>query len=84
LLAREAGLRVSKANRELALAQLKQAELDLGYAGILAPTAGIVGKKSVNIGNRVQPSQRLMALTQTDDVWVTANLTEGHLKRLSL
>lgn len=84
LVAREAELRVRKANRELALAQLKQAELNLSYAGILAPVAGIVGKKSVNIGDRVQPGQQLLALTQTDDVWVTANFRETQIEHLRM
>jgi membrane fusion protein (multidrug efflux system) len=84
LVAREAELQVRKANRELALAQLKQAELNLGYAGILAPVAGIVGKKSVNLGDRVQPGQQLLALTQTDDVWVTANFRETQIEHLRI
>jgi membrane fusion protein (multidrug efflux system) len=82
--AREAELQVRKANRELALAQLKQAELNLSYAGIVAPVAGIVGKKTVNIGDRVQPGQQLLALTQTDDVWVTANFRETQIEHLRI
>jgi membrane fusion protein (multidrug efflux system) len=82
LVAREAELEARKASRELALAQLKQAELSLSYARIVAPVAGIVGKKSVNIGDRVQPGQQLLALTQTDDVWVTANFRETQIRHL--
>jgi membrane fusion protein (multidrug efflux system) len=82
LVAREAELLARQASRELARAQLKQAELNLGYARIVAPVAGIVGKKSVNIGDRVQPGQQLLALTQTDDVWVTANFRETQIERL--
>jgi membrane fusion protein (multidrug efflux system) len=84
LVARQAELQARKANRDLALAQLKQAELNLGYAGIVAPTAGIVGRKSVNLGDRVQPGQQLVALTQTDDVWVTANFRETQIEHLRI
>ena len=84
LASRGAELQVRKANRELALAQLKQAELNLSYAAIRAPIAGIVGKKSVNIGDRVQPGQQLMAMTQTDDVWVTANFRETQVEHLRI
>jgi len=66
LVVREAEVQARKANLELARAQLKQAELNLGYTRIVAPVGGIVGKKSVNIGDRVQPGQQLLALTQTD------------------
>jgi membrane fusion protein (multidrug efflux system) len=79
LVAREAGLQVRKANLELANAQLRQAELNIGYTHIAAPTAGIVGKKSVNAGERVQPGQQLLALTQTGDLWVTANFRETQI-----
>ena len=84
LVAREAELLVRKANVEVARAQLKQAELNLSYARIVAPVAGIVGKKSVNIGDRVQPGQQLLALTQTGDTWVTANFRETQIEHLRI
>jgi len=84
LVAREAELQVRKANVEVARAQLKQAELNLSYARIVAPVAGIVGKKSVNIGDRVQPGQQLLALTQTGDTWVTANFRETQIEHLRI
>src|SRR5205823_10843512 len=65
LIAREATLQARKANLDLAQAQLKQAQLNLSYAKITSPAAGVIGKKSVNVGERVQPGQQLMALTQT-------------------
>lgn len=79
LVAREADLSVRKANLELAQAQLRQAELNLGYARILAPVPGIVGKRSVNVGDRVQPGQQLMSITQVGDLWVTANFRETQI-----
>jgi len=84
LVVREAELEARKANRELARAQLKQAELNLSYAKIVAPVGGIVGKKTVNIGDRVQPGQQLLALTQTEDIWVTANFRETQIERLRI
>lgn len=84
LVAREAELQARLANLDLARAQLKQAELNLGYARIVAPVAGIVGRKSVNIGDRVQPGQQLLALTQTDELWITANFRETQIERLRI
>src|SRR5437763_7295015 len=80
LVAREAGLQVRKANLELAQAQLHQAELNVSYAKIVAPAPGIVGKKSVNVGEHVQPGQQLLALTQIGDLWVTANFRETQIE----
>ena len=82
LVAREANVQVRKANLEVARAQLRQAELNLSYAKVLAPVDGIIGKKSVNIGDHVQPGQQLMALTQIGELWVTANYRETQIKRM--
>ena len=82
LVAREAGVSVRQANLELAQAQLHQAQLNLGYAKVVAPVAGIVGKRSVNVGDRVQPGQQLMSLTQNGELWVTANFRETQIERM--
>jgi len=82
LVAREASVQVRSANLELARAQLKQARLNLGYASVVAPADGIVGRKSVNVGDRVQPGQALLALTQTGDTWVTANFRETQVEHM--
>ena len=82
LVAREAGVSVRQANLELAQAQLHQAQLNLGYAKVVAPVAGIAGKRSVNVGDRVQPGQQLMSLTQNGELWVTANFRETQIERM--
>jgi membrane fusion protein, multidrug efflux system len=82
LVAREAGVSVRQANLELAQAQLRQAQLNFGYAKVLAPVAGIAGKRSVNVGDRVQPGQQLMSLTQNGELWVTANFRETQIERM--
>jgi membrane fusion protein, multidrug efflux system len=82
LVSREANVQVRKANLELARAQLRQAELNLSYAKVLAPFDGITGKKTVNIGDHVQPGQQLMALTQFGELWVTANYRETQIRRM--
>jgi len=82
LVAREASLQVRKANLETAQAQLRQAELNVGYAKITAPADGIIGKKSVNVGEHVQTGQQLLALTQIGDLWITANFRETQIDRM--
>jgi membrane fusion protein (multidrug efflux system) len=80
LVSREAFMEVRRAYLALARAQLRQAELNLGYARVTAPANGIIGRKSVNPGERIQPGQQLMALTRTDDLWVTANFRETQVR----
>ena len=53
-----------------------QAALQLSYTRITAPTNGVVSKKSVELGQLVQPGQPLMTVVPLDDIWVTANLKE--------
>jgi membrane fusion protein (multidrug efflux system) len=80
--ARQAVFESQQANLALAQAQAKQAELNLGYATVRTPVAGIVARKSVNVGDTVAAGQALAAIAQTDDVWVTANYRETQLKRM--
>jgi membrane fusion protein (multidrug efflux system) len=61
--------------------QLKDARQQLAYNRIVAPVAGRIGKRSVEVGARIQPGQQLAAVVQ-DDVWVTANFKETQLAGL--
>jgi membrane fusion protein (multidrug efflux system) len=82
LAARRAAVGARQAALDLARAQLRQAELNLGYARIVAPSAGVVGKKSVHVGEHVAPGQELLAIAQTDALWVTANFRETQLRNV--
>jgi membrane fusion protein (multidrug efflux system) len=79
---READLDIRQANVELSLAQVRQAELNLGYAKITAPVSGVIGKKTVHVGDRVQPGEELLAISQIDRLWVTANFRETQLRHI--
>ncbi len=65
-----------------AQAALAQAELNLQYTSIKAPTAGIVSRKTVEVGQVIQAGQPLLALVDLQDVWVTANFKETQLKKM--
>lgn len=80
--AREANVKLHTAALEIARAKLQRAELDREYARIVAPVAGVIGKKSVNVGDYVSPGQPVVALTQIDHVWVTANYRETQLEKM--
>jgi membrane fusion protein, multidrug efflux system len=73
-----------QADADAAKAELDQALLNLGYTKIYAPANGIVGKRAVQLGSRIQPGQTLMFVTETDNIWVTADFKEtqlAHMKR---
>lgn len=65
-------------------AAAERARLDLEYTRIVAPVDGIVGKRSVEPGQRVQPGEQLLAVVGLDDLWVTANFKETQLRRLAV
>jgi membrane fusion protein (multidrug efflux system) len=71
-----------QADADAAKAVLDQALLNLSYTKVYAPANGIVGKRSVQLGSRIQPGQTLMFVTETDDIWVTANFKETQLARM--
>jgi membrane fusion protein (multidrug efflux system) len=63
-------------------AALDQAQLNLGYTTIVAPVDGVVGKRSVQVGQNVAPGQDLMAIVPLRDIWVTANFKETQLAHM--
>src|SRR3984957_3650706 len=80
---------VSRARAKSAQAQvaqrkalLDQAKLNLGYCVIVAPVSGVVGKKTVEVGQNIAPGQQLMAVVPLEDIWVTANFKETQLRRM--
>lgn len=49
---------------------------------IKAPVSGIVAQRTVQVGERVNPGQPLMALVPLDQMWVTANYKEVQLSKM--
>jgi membrane fusion protein (multidrug efflux system) len=69
----------AEAKADVARATLEQARLNLSYTEVKAPASGVVSRKSVEVGQVVQPGQPLLALVSLDDVWVTANFKENQV-----
>jgi membrane fusion protein (multidrug efflux system) len=69
---------VIKAQVKVLQTQLKDATQQLAYNKIVAPVAGRIGRRSVEVGARIQPGQLLAAIVQ-DEVWITANFKETQL-----
>lgn len=81
IVAAEAARDVIKAQIKVLQTQMKDAEQQLGYNRIVAQAAGRIGRRSVEVGARVQPGQQLAAIVQ-DEVWITANFKETQLAGL--
>jgi membrane fusion protein (multidrug efflux system) len=57
-------------------AQLEQAKLNLSYTQIRAPIDGMVGERSVQVGNYVGPGTTLMTVVPLDEVYIESNYRE--------
>jgi membrane fusion protein, multidrug efflux system len=63
-------------------AQLDQADLNLSYTVVRSPVTGIIGKKTVEVGQNVAIGQELVEVVPLDDVWVTGNFKETQLAHM--
>ena len=63
-------------------ATLRDARLNLSYTEIIAPVSGVVGRRSIETGQRILPGQLVLNIVPTDDLWVTANFKETQLRRV--
>jgi membrane fusion protein (multidrug efflux system) len=64
---------------QAAAAQMRSAYLNLQRSAIVAPVTGYVAKRSVQLGQRVQPGMALMTIIPLEQVWVEANFKETQL-----
>ncbi len=67
-----------------AAAKLRSAYLDKARTEILAPVDGYVAKRSVQLGQRVQPGAALMAVVPLHEVWIDANFKETQLTHMRI
>jgi membrane fusion protein (multidrug efflux system) len=65
-------------------AEVEQAELNLKYTTITAPATGIVARRSVEVGQYVEPGQLLLVIVDLNKVWVVANFKETQLKDMKV
>lgn len=87
--AAEEQLRQARSQRVTQEAAIKQREaglalanLNYGYTKIYSPADGYVTKKTVQVGNQIQPGQPLMAVVSLNGIWVVANYKETQLGRI--
>jgi membrane fusion protein (multidrug efflux system) len=73
----------SNAALQQAAAHVAQAELDLGHTQIRAPFDGVVGNKTVAVGDYLQSGTQIMAIVPLHQVYVIANFKETQITRLA-
>jgi membrane fusion protein (multidrug efflux system) len=85
----EANVEVLKAQQEEARRTLQQyrtslakAERDLSFTVIRAPFDGVIGNRAVQVGDYVQPTQRLASLVPLDAIYIDANFKETQLAKV--
>src|SRR5262245_48669928 len=57
----------------------RQAELNLSYTTIISPIDGVVGNRTLRVGQFVQAGTQLMSLVPSDGAYVIANFKETQL-----
>ena len=72
---------VARAQVDTAKAARDLAAIDLSYAKIIAPSDGVVSKKSINPGQAVAAGQAIVQLVPKQR-WITANFKETQLAQM--
>ena len=77
----QARANAAHAQVETAKAARDLAALDFSYTKIVAPSDGVVSKKSINVGQMLSPGQSIVQLV-TDKLWVTGNFKETQVAKM--
>jgi membrane fusion protein (multidrug efflux system) len=80
--AARAAVAVAKAHVAQAEAAIEQARLTVSYTRIKAHVDGVVSRRTVEVGQMVDPARPLLALTTLNDVWIVANFKESQIARI--
>lgn len=79
--AAEGARQSANAQKAATQAQLKDAQNQLGYVELKAASDGRIGKRTVEVGQRVQAGQQLAAIVEPE-TWIVANFKETQLARM--
>ncbi|MBT2556616.1 HlyD family secretion protein [Hymenobacter sp. ISL-91] len=63
---------------------LEMARLNLSYTVVTAPHDGIMGRRAVNVGQLLSPSQQVATIVDISNIWVSANYRENQLANVQL
>ena len=79
-----ASLNAARAAVALAQARVDKAKVDLGRTVIRSPVDGVIARREVQLGQRVQPSTPLLDVVPVSEMYVNANFKEVQLKKVRL
>jgi membrane fusion protein (multidrug efflux system) len=77
-----ASLNAARAAVALAEARVDKAKVDLGRTVIRSPIDGVIARREVQLGQRVQPSTPLLSVVPVTQIYVNANFKEVQLKKV--
>jgi membrane fusion protein (multidrug efflux system) len=77
-----ASLNATRAAVAQAQARVDKAKVDLGRTVIRSPVDGVVARRNVQLGQRVQPSTPLLSVVPVTEMYVNANFKEVQLKKV--
>lgn len=63
---------------------LNMAKLNLSYTVITAPHDGIMGRRTINIGQLLSPSQQVATIVDSNNIWITANYREKQMENVMI
>ena len=69
---------------QAAAAQLRNAYLSNARSTLIAPVTGYVAKRTVQLGQRIQPGTATMAVIPLDQLWIDANFKETQLRKMRI
>ena len=72
----------ARAQVALARARLDKSDVDLARTVIRAPIDGVIARRQVQLGQRVQPSMPLLSLVPVAQLYVNANFKEVQLTKV--
>jgi membrane fusion protein (multidrug efflux system) len=71
-------------NVKRAAARVREAYLAVSRSTLIAPVTGQIAKRSVQVGQRVQPGAPMMAIVPLDYLWIDANFKEVQLRNMRI
>ena len=75
-----ASLNAARAAVALAQVHVDKAKVDLGRTVIRSPIDGVIARRQVQLGERIQPSTPLLSVVPVTEMYVDANFKEVQLK----
>lgn len=67
-----------------AIQNLEQAQLELEFSTVVAPTDGVIESFDIDLGYYASAGQPITTLISSSDVWIQANLKENNLSKMNI